>query len=106
MAAIGDPAEVLKISNSTIHEARKNSIAYNYGIDPNARVNRKARRKLSGDTQRKRGARLGIVARVGRYLRRLKNTMVLPTIAPRPAPRNIMASTAKPITSTTRRCRR
>lgn len=55
MAAIGDPAEVLKISNSTIHEARKNSIAYNYGIDPNARVNRKARRKLSGDTQRKRG---------------------------------------------------
>jgi hypothetical protein len=41
LAAIGDPAEVLKISNSTIHEARKNSIAYNYGIDPIARVNRK-----------------------------------------------------------------
>jgi hypothetical protein len=40
LAAIGDPAEVLKISNSTVHEARKKSIAYNYGIDRNARVNR------------------------------------------------------------------
>ena len=41
MAAIGYPAEALKISNSTVHEARKNSIADNSAIDPNARVNRK-----------------------------------------------------------------